>query len=112
MPQQDGDASEANEAKEVFGMPFPSCGESPEVLEPGEESFDFPSPPVSTQRPAILGGNFPVPPVRRDHRDASGREQMTIERIRVVRLVADQKLGLHVEKSVVERVVDEGDFSW
>ena len=93
-------------------MVLPSRGESPEVLHPRKESFDLPAALIATQGPAILSRDLSIPSVWRNQRDASGLEEIAIERIRVVGLVTDQKLGLHVEKSAVESFFDEGDFSW
>jgi hypothetical protein len=43
MPEEDEQASEVYEAKEVFDLHFPSGDQPAEVLHPGEEPFDFPA---------------------------------------------------------------------
>jgi hypothetical protein len=49
-------------------MVLPSGDRTSEVLEPGEKTFHFPSPPVSSKRASILGFQpFPVRLVRGDH---------------------------------------------
>jgi hypothetical protein len=64
------------------------------------------------QRPAVLGHSFSILAMGSDHLHASLLQEVLVERIGVVGLVADQHFGLHVEKSAVESFVDEGDFSW
>ncbi len=46
------------QAEIVFSNPFMANQYSAEVLQPGIQSFDFPSAPVSPQRASILGGGF------------------------------------------------------
>lgn len=112
MPQEDAEATETEEAEEVVWMSFPPADESSEVVEPGEEPFDLPTTLVATQGPTVLSPHLPIASIRRDHHDSPSFQQVLVERVGVVGLVADHQLGLHVEKAAVECCVDEGDFSW
>src|SRR4029077_21242948 len=42
MSQKDQHASKLNHAEEVVTMTFPTHQQAPEVLQPGEQSLDFP----------------------------------------------------------------------
>ena len=48
------DASELDESEEVFDVELPSGDESPEVVHPGEESFDLPPSLVSSEFSPVL----------------------------------------------------------
>jgi hypothetical protein len=43
MSKEHHQASELDEAEEIFDVVFPSGNESAVVVHPGEEAFDFPS---------------------------------------------------------------------
>ena len=48
--QQDANASEVDKAEEVLGVVLPAGDEPTEALvEPGEQAFDLPTPPVPTE---------------------------------------------------------------
>src|SRR5271163_4594355 len=102
MPQEDQRTSELNHAEEVSGIAFPAAGESTEVLEPGEEPFDFPAPQVSAQRSTILS-SFPLAPVWRDHFDAVSLPKPLVQWIAVVGLIANQALRQGCGMSLCER---------
>ena len=112
MPQQNAEATESEEAEEVLGVSSPSRIESSEDLKPGEGPFDLLSTPIAAKRSAIQCGNDSIPPIRRDHHDPTNSEQSFAERIQVVSLVAHPELGIHVERSAVASLVDEGDICW
>jgi hypothetical protein len=48
MSEEHEQASEMDEAEEVFDAVFPSSDESAVVLHPSEEAFDFPSAAIAT----------------------------------------------------------------
>ena len=108
--QQDADASELDEAAEVLGVVLLSGDQAPEVLQPGEEPLDLPTPHVASQGSAVLGSPTPTRWLGSDHLDASFLQETLIEVIAVVGLVADQSLGSVFEEAVVERLLDERDF--
>ena len=82
-------------------MAFPARDQAAEVVEPGEKPFHLPAPPVTAQRPAVLGFAS-SPPIRRDQLDAVFGRELGIERVRVVRLVPDQPLRKLVEEARAE----------
>jgi hypothetical protein len=55
MPQQNQRQGEMKRPEKVLGGTFLSDDQTPEVLQPGEQSLDFPSSPVSFQPTSILG---------------------------------------------------------
>lgn len=80
------------------------------VLQPGEESLDLPAAVVATERAAILRDVLPIRPVWRNELDPALRLEPRIERIGVVRSVADQAFGAAEGGEGVEGRFDEGDF--
>jgi hypothetical protein len=79
-------------------------------LNPGEEALDDPAALVSAQPPSVLGLAFDaVGLVRSDHFDPL-RTQLLIERIAVVRLVANEILGLRFDHVKIERQLHQGDL--
>lgn len=79
-------------------MVFPSGGESAEVLQPGEEPFDLPSPAIAPQSASVLCFPSAVGAVGRDHLDAI-LPHLRVQCIRVVGLVADQPFRQLVEEA-------------
>src|SRR5512139_2001562 len=70
-PEEDNEAGELNEAKEVLWMIFPSDEDAALPLDPGEEAFDQPAPQEASQAAPVLRRRFrSVRAVRRDHLDA------------------------------------------
>lgn len=91
-------AGEVDEAEEVFDVVFPSSDESAEVVHPREEPLHFPAFAVAAQLTRVLAFAA-VAPVGRDHLDAVFVLERTIERVRVVGLIADEPGGEFVEKA-------------
>jgi hypothetical protein len=70
-PEEDNEAGELNEAKEVLWMIFPSDEDPALPLDPGKEAFDQPAPQEASQAAPVLRRRFrSVRAVRRDHLDA------------------------------------------
>src|SRR5204862_1840752 len=70
-PEEDNEAGELNEAKEVLWMIFPSDEDPTLPLDPGEEAFDQPAPQEASQAAPVLRRRLrSVRAVRRDHLDA------------------------------------------
>jgi hypothetical protein len=81
-----------HEPEVVLLMEVQACHNSTEVLQPREQPLDLPPPLVAAQWPPILRGGFlSVRLVRRDHLDAL-LAQLLAQRVRVIRLVANQPL--------------------
>ena len=86
--------------------------EAAEVLQPGEESFDFPAMAVTAQRaPVLCRRPGAIIPVGRNHLDAP-LGHAPIERIAVIGAIPDQALGWALGESPGERVFDKRDLMW
>ena len=106
MPQKDQRAAELDHAEEVDGVAFPSRGESAEVLQPCEQSFDLPAAQVATQRPSVLC--LPsLAPVGSDHFDAVQTTEPRVQWVAIVGFVADQPLGDGGDMSLCECAFDQ-----
>src|SRR5262245_38555542 len=69
--EENNEAGELNEAKEVLWMIFPADEDSALPLDPGEEAFDQPAPQEASQAAPVLRRRFrSVRAVWRDHLDA------------------------------------------
>ena len=91
-----------DEAKVVRIVILVTHQNSPIVLQPGEQSLDFPPPLVAPQLPHILRPGFlPVALVRRNHLYVE-RLKVSIQRVRIVCLVADQSFELLVGEALDE----------
>ena len=112
MPQQDAETSQVHKALKVLGVSFVSRDDSSKVLEPCEQTFDFPATNVTAKRTAILALHLSIRPMRRDQFNMSFLPQSLIQSIAFVCLVADQSIGGHTEESRVDRFFNERDFSW
>jgi len=92
------DASELDEAEEVFDVELPTRDEPAEVVHPGEEAFYLPAFLVTPKLAPILRFAS-VTAVRGDHLDAVFVFEFLVELVGVVCLVADQSCGQVVEKA-------------
>ena len=98
---------------EVLDVPLPAHDQPTGVVQPGKEAFDHPPPLIPTERSAILRGRpHAVGFVRRDEIEGVRALQLRVERVGVVRLVADQPWGIRLEEPVFEGRSDEPNFSW
>src|SRR6476646_8451911 len=99
-----------NHPEEVGRVAFPTGNQATVVMEPGKQALDLPASTPATERPAVLGQVAPIRPMRRDQLNAVGVEQMRVERVAVVALVADQSVREVGEEAVLEGGVDERRF--
>src|ERR1700738_2567493 len=80
-------------------------------MEPSKQAFDFPATAIAAQHAAVLGDrSAPIPAVRRDQLHMELFAHPLIQRIAVVRFVADQSCRRFVEESALERGFDERGF--
>jgi hypothetical protein len=99
-----------DEAQKVLLMVFISNNQTTEVLQPGEQSLHFVTSAVSPQRASVLCCRlFSVASVGRDHFN-SGRRQLFVQRVAVIRLISDQSLREPACEAFEESVSDKGDF--
>ncbi len=90
MSHEYREATELDKAQEIGGVMLMARQNATEVLQPGKQSLDLPSPFVSTQCPAVLRhGPGPIAPMRGDQLDAL-LFQLGIELVTVVGLISDQ----------------------
>ena len=99
-PEQDDEASELDEAKEVLGIVLPAHQDATLPLYPGKEALYQPAPCVSPQAAVVLRRRLHAAgAVGRDHLDAVPA-QAVVERIAVVGTITDKSLWFgfdHVE---------------
>jgi hypothetical protein len=93
MPKQNDRACEMQKAAEIGGAPLIAGDESPIVLEPGKEPFDFPASLVAAQRAPVLGEVDPIRAMGGNQFDAAGGEGL-VEGVAVIRGVPDEPLGI------------------
>lgn len=109
MPKQNDGACEMQEAGEIGRMALIAGDQTSGVLEPREETFDFPAAPVSAERAAVLREIHPIRTVRRDEFDAAGGERV-VQAVAVIRGVPNQPRGIVGEEARVQRLGDELRF--
>jgi hypothetical protein len=80
-------------AKEVGLVKLPASDEAAEIMQPGEQSFDFPA-AVTPPLLAILGFVSAVAAIRCDHLDAVLAPQLPVQRVAVIGRIADHTPGL------------------
>src|SRR5579862_5344199 len=111
MPQEDHSASKLNHPEEILWVVFPANDDATLIMEPSKQALDFPATTIATQDPTVLcDGSAPVPAMRRDHFHAETFVYALIQRIAVVRSIADQSLRCLAEESPLEREFDERSF--
>ena len=100
MPKENHRACEMQKAGEIGGAPLISGDESPGILQPGKEPFDFPAALIAAQGASILRDVHPVGPMRGDQFDAAVGEAL-VEPITVIGGIADEPRGIVGQKTGV-----------
>jgi hypothetical protein len=89
-----------NKGQEINSVEFKSRDDSPVIIQPRKEAFDFPATDISAQRAAILGrGLDPVALMRSNQSDFISA-QLLIQGITIIGLVPNQYLGSIFDKSL------------
>jgi hypothetical protein len=111
MPQQDDEATELEHAEEVGFVIFPATHQSTEVVKPGEEAFDLPTPAISAQFATILG-IFPTTIVfmGRDESDAVLLPEALVERVAIIRAVTNHSFWLGLGEALLDGGFDQLRF--
>ena len=91
-------------------MVFPTRDNSPVVVKPSEESFDFPSAFVSPQLSSILRSFLFVAPMRSDHLDVMFTEKSLVEAVAVVGFVPNQLFRSVKCREGTNRLINERHF--
>src|SRR6516162_10516810 len=114
MPEKNHHTGKLNQGHIIFDVVLVPDYESAEVVEPGKQALDFPSPFEATQNSAVLG--LALRPasltMRCDHLRTETVEHLLVERIAVVGFVADQFFGHVRDEPLFERSADQFHFSW
>src|SRR5713226_5723986 len=111
MPQEDYSASKLNHPEEILWVVLPANDDATIIMEPSKQALDFPATTVAAQDAAVLGdGSTAVPAVRRDQFHTEMLVHPLIQRIAVVRFIADQSLRCFTEESPLQRGFDERGF--
>jgi len=100
-----------HEAQEVLDVVFPAGDETTEVVHPGKQPLDFPTPAIAAQRSSILG-LAARPPVGRDHLDAVFGLELLVERVGIVGLVADEPGGQLGEEASGQNFLHKLTLGW
>src|ERR1700740_2183753 len=96
-------------AKEVFSMQFVAGDQPTEQLQPGKQPFYGPAPFVAAEWPTVLT-LASVLAVGCNDFDSVFFLEMAVERVGVIRLVADEPFRESVEEAAGERLIDEFGF--
>ena len=92
-------------------MTFPPSDQAAGVVQPREEAFNDPAPLVAAQGASILRRRaHAIRSMRRDQLDPEFLGQVRIQRVAVIRFVADQLRGVVGDEPVLERRRDEPGF--
>lgn len=98
-----------NQAEVIFGMVFVANYDPTVVMQPSEESLNFPSPFVASKLSSVLGFHFPIFFVRRNQFDILFFEGF-VEFVGVVGFVADDLLWLFPCESTLDGGLHECNF--
>src|SRR5689334_12130330 len=99
-----------NEAEKVLQVILIPRDQTPEVLQPGKQAFNLPTPAIATQAAAILSARLgAVGFVRRDQLNALV-SQAVVQRVAVIGLIPNQPFGNLVEETTLESGFHKGDF--
>lgn len=92
-------------------MIFVTNNQTPEVLQPCEQAFDFPSPFVAAKASAVLGGRLEaITSVGSDQFHPTLLLESAVQRIAVVGLVADDSRGQFIQEAGIQRCFDQAYF--
>ena len=104
--EEDDEAGELYEAKEVLWIKLPADKNAALPLNPGEEPFDQPAPGISPKSTPILRGALAaIGSVRCDHLNAVFA-QVLIERVTIIGAIANDGLGLGFNQVKVKAQLD------
>ena len=98
-----------HETQEVGGVVLPTNQQPPLPLQPRKEPFNEPAALIAPQAAAVLGLEFSIGAMRRDHLHPL-LLQVVIEPIAVIRFVANQMLRLGLQHVEVETELHQRDF--
>ena len=89
-------------------MVFVSHNNSPEVLKPGKQAFNFPSTPIAPELSAILGRRlFTSSSVRCDHFNAALMQKLLIKTVAIIGFIADKLIWCIASKTTVDSCINK-----
>jgi len=89
-------------------MVFVSNNQSPEVLKPGKQAFNFPSTPITSQLSTILGRRLFAPATMwRNHFNATFLEKLLIKAIAIIGFIANKLVRSIPSKTAVYSCLDK-----
>ncbi len=91
-------------------MIFVAHHNSPEVMQPSKQAFDFPAPFVTTKFSAVLRPRLDAVSFMRRNQFNVEFRQLRIERVRIVGFVADYFPWSLVDEPLANSLSDKSDF--
>ena len=89
-------------------MVFVSHNNSPKILQPGKQTLDFPSTPITPELSAILGRRLFTPSaVWRDHLNAALMQKLLIKTVTVISFIANKLIGCILGKTTVDSCLNK-----
>ena len=89
-------------------MVFISNNNSPEVLKPGKQAFDFPSTPITSELSAVLGRRLLASSsVRRNHLNATLMHKLLIKTVTVIGFIANKLIRRIASKTTVDSCLNK-----
>jgi len=111
MSRENNEAAELKHAEEVGLLMFPTADQTTEIVEPSEETLDFPAAAVTAQFATVLSVlPAAIVLVRRNEPDAVCLQQALVQRIAVVGAVADHAFGFGLREALRDSGFDEFRF--
>jgi hypothetical protein len=99
-----------NKAQEILSLVLISRHQAPEILQPGEQAFDLPTAPIPSQHTIILRLLPHTIDFVRGNQFNTLFCQRFIQRIAVIRFIADQSFRLCSDEAAFDDLFDEPDF--
>jgi hypothetical protein len=111
MPQQDNDAPKLDQGQEIFKMVLVAHHQPPEVLQPGEKTFNFPASSIPPKHSSVLClGPLSTSTMWGDHLGSPILTNLIIQPIAIVGFVSDQPGGHFVGKAGIKGLLDQSHF--
>jgi len=89
-------------------MVFISNNNSPKILQPGKQAFDFPSTPITPKLSAILGRQlFASSSMRRDHLNTALMQKLLIKAVAIIGFIANKLVRCIAGKTTVDSCLNK-----
>ena len=85
-----------------------SNNNSPKILQPGKQAFDFPSTPITPKLSAILGRRlFASSAMRRDHLNTALMQKLLIKTVAIISFVANKLIRRIPGKTIIDSCLNK-----